>query len=88
MRKICTAGEVVEFAFNKPAIEYRVKNFTDGDILVTHEEVGFVEADASKIKSMHGEDFNINEFESQRKPLTVRVKAEQTGEVEVSLVTF
>lgn len=87
MRKICMAGEVVEFAFNKPAIEYRVKNFTDGDILVTH-EVGLVEADASKIKSMHGEDFSVSEFESQSKPLIVCVKAEQTGEVEVSLTKF
>lgn len=87
MRKICTAGEVVEFAFNKPAIEYRVKNFTDGDILVTH-ETEFVESEASKIKSMHGEDFSVNELEYQAKRLTVKVKAEQTGEVEVSLTTF
>ena len=53
MRKVCTAGEVTEFAFDKSAMEYRVKNFTDNDILVTHKDE-FVESEASKIKSMHG----------------------------------
>ena len=87
MRKVCTAGEVAEFAFNKPAIEYRVKNFSEGDILVTH-KAEFVESEASKIKPMHGEDFNVNEFEYQAKRLTVKVKAEKDGEVEVSLTKF
>lgn len=87
MRKVCTAGEVAEFAFNKPAIEYRVKNFTDGDILVTHKDE-FAETESSKIKSMHGEDFNVCEFEYQSKRLTVKVKAEKDGEVEVSLTKF
>ena len=87
MRKVCTASEVTEFAFDKSAMEYRVKNFTDNDILVTHKDE-FVESEASKITSMHGEDFSINEFEFQSKPLTVSVKAEKEGEVEVSLTKF
>ena len=87
MRKTCTAGEITEFSFDNSAKEYRVKNFTEGDILVTHKNE-FIESEASKIKSMHGEDFNVNELEYQAKRLTVSIKAEQTGEVEVSLVTF
>ena len=87
MRKTCTAGEVTEFAFDKSVMEYRVKNFTDSDILVTHKDE-FVESEASKIKSMHGEDFNVNELEHLAKRLTVKVKVEKEGEVEVSLVKF
>lgn len=87
MRKTCTAGEITTFKFDNSAEEYRVKNFTEGDILVTHKDE-FVELEASKIKSMHGEDFNICDFDYQAKRLIVKVKAEQTGEVEVSLVTF
>lgn len=87
MRKTCTAGEVTEFVFDKSAMEYRVKNFTDSDILVTHKDE-FVESEASKIKSMHGEDFNVNELEHLAKRLTVKVKVEKEGEVEVSLVRF
>lgn len=87
MRKVCTAGEVTEFVFDKSAMEYRVKNFTDNDILVTHKDE-FVESEASKIKSMHGEDFNICDFDYQAKRLTVKVKVEKEGEVEVSLVKF
>ena len=87
MRKTCTAGEITTFKFDSSAKEYRVKNFTEGDILVTHKNE-FVESEASKIKPLHGEDFNVNELEYQAKRLIVKVKAEQTGEVEVSLVTF
>ena len=87
MRKTCTAGEVTEFAFDNSAMEYRVKNFTDSDILVTHKNE-FIESEASKIKSMHGEDFNICDFDYQAKRLTVKVKVEKEGEVEVSLVKF
>ena len=87
MRKVCTASEVTEFAFDKSAMEYRVKNFTDSDILVTHKNE-FIESEASKIKSMHGEDFNVNELEHLAKRLTVKVKVEKEGEVEVSLVKF
>ena len=87
MRKVCTASEVTEFAFDKSAMEYRVKNFTDSDILVTHKDE-FAEIESSKIKSMYGEDFNVCEFEYQAKRLTVKVKAEKEGEVEVSLVRF
>ena len=87
MRKTCTAGEITTFKFDNSAEEYRVKNFTEGDILVTHKNE-FVESEASKIKSMHGEDFNICDFDYQAKRLTVKVKAEKEGEVEVSLVRF
>ncbi len=87
MRKICNAGETTEFQFDKPVMEYRVKNFTDSDILVTHKDE-FAEIESSKIKSMYGEDFNVCEFEYQAKRLTVKVKAEKEGEVEVSLVRF
>ena len=85
MRKTCTAGEITIFKFDNSAEEYRVKNFTEGDILVTHKDE-FVESEASKIKSMHGEDFNICDFDYQAKRLTVKVKVEKEGEVEVSLV--
>ena len=44
--------------------------------------------EASKIKSMHGEDFNVCNFDYQAKRLIVKVKAEKEGEVEVSLVRF
>ena len=87
MRKVCTAGEVAEFAFDKSAIEYRVKNFSEGDILVTHKDE-FAESETSKIKSMYGEDFNVCEFDYQAKRLIVKVKAEKDGEVEVSLIRF
>lgn len=87
MRKTCTAGEITEFSFDNSAKEYRVKNFTEGDISVTHKDE-FVELEASKIKPLHGEDFNVNELEYQAKRLTVSMKAEQTGEVEISLTTF
>ncbi len=87
MRKTCTAGKITEFSFDNSAKEYRVKNFSEGDILVTHKEE-FVESEASKIKSMHGEDFNVNELEHLAKRLIVKVKAEKEGEVEVSLVKF
>ena len=87
MRKTCTAGEITTFKFDNSAEEYRVKNFTEGDILVTHKNE-FVESEASKIKSMHGEDFNICDFDYQAKRLTVKVKVEKEGEVEVSLVRF
>ena len=87
MRKTCTAGEITEFSFDSSAEEYRVKKFTEGDILVTHKDE-FIESEASKIKFMHGEDFNVNELEHLAKRLVVNAKAEQTGEVEVSLVTF
>lgn len=86
MRKTCTAGEITEFSFDNSAKEYRVKNFTEGDILVTHKDE-FIESEASRIKSMHGED-NVNELEHLAKRLIVKVKAEQTGEVEVSLMMF
>ena len=85
MRKTCTAGEITTFKFDSSAEEYRVKNFTEGDILVTHKNE-FIESEASKIKSMHGEDFNVNELEHLAKRLTVKVKVEKEGEVEVSLV--
>lgn len=87
MRKTCTAGEITTFKFDSSAEEYRVKNFTEGDILVTHKNE-FIESEASKIKSMHGEDFNVNELEHLAKRLTVKVKVEKEGEVEVSLVKF
>ena len=87
MRKTCTAGEITTFKFDNSAEEYRVKNFTEGDILVTHKNE-FVESEASKIKSIHGEDFNICDFDYQAKRLTVKVKVEKEGEVEVSLVRF
>ena len=87
MRKTCTAGEITTFKFDNSAEEYRVKNFTEGDILVTHKNE-FIESEASKIKSMHGEDFNICDFDYQAKRLTVKVKVEKEGEVEVSLVKF
>ena len=87
MRKTCTAGEITTFKFDNSAEEYRVKNFTEGDILVTHKNE-FIESETSKIKSMHGEDFSVNELEYQAKRITVKVKAEQTGEVEISLTTF
>ena len=87
MRKTCTAGEITTFKFDSSAEEYRVKNFTEGDILVTHKDE-FVESEASRIKSMHGEDFNICDFGYQAKRLIVKVKAEKEGEVEVSLVRF
>lgn len=87
MRKTCVAGEITEFKFDSSAKEYRVKNFSEGDILVTHKDE-FVEIESSKIKSMHGEDFNVNEFEYQAKRLTVKVKAEKEGEAEVSLKKF
>ena len=87
MRKTCTAGEVTEFAFDNSAMEYRVKNFTDGDILAKH-RAEFIESEASKIKSMHGEDFNVCDFDYQAKRLIVKVKTEKEGEVEVSLTKF
>ena len=87
MRKTCTAGEITTFKFDNSAEEYRVKNFTEGDILVTHKDE-FAEIESSKIKSMYGEDFNVCEFEYQAKRLTVKVKAEKDGEVEVSLTKF
>ena len=87
MRKTCTAGEITTFKFDNSAEEYRVKNFTEGDILVTHKDE-FDESEASKIKSMHGEDFNVCDFDYQAKRLTVKVKVEKEGEVEVSLVKF
>ena len=87
MRKTCTAGEITTFKFDSSAEEYRVKNFTEGDILVTHKNE-FIESEASKIKSMHGEDFNVNELEHLAKRLTVKVKVEKEGEVEVSLTKF
>lgn len=87
MRKTCTAGEITTFKFDNSAEEYRVKNFTEGDILVTHKNE-FIESEASKIKSMHGEDFNICDFDYQAKRLIVKVKAEKEGEVEVSLTKF
>lgn len=87
MRKTCVAGEITNFSFDNSAEEYRVKNFTDGDILVTHKDE-FAEIESSKIKSMYGEDFNVCEFEYQSKRLTVKVKAEKNGEVEVSPTKF
>ena len=66
MRKTCTAGEITTFKFDNSAEEYRVKNFTEGDILVIHKDE-FVESEASRIKSMHGEDFNICDFDYQEK---------------------
>lgn len=87
MRKTCTAGEITAFKFDSSAEEYRVKNFSEGDILVTHKNE-FIESEASKIKSMHGEDFSVNELEYQAKRLTVKVKVEKEGEVEVSLTKF
>lgn len=87
MRKTCTAGEATEFAFDKSAMEYRVNNFTEGDILATHKD-GFIDAEVSKIKSMHGEDFNVCDFDYRAKRLIVKVKAEKEGEAEVSLTKF
>ena len=55
--------------------------------MVTHKNE-FIESEASKIKSMHGEDFNVCDFDYQAKRLIVKVKAEKEGEVEVSLTKF